>query len=79
MKNLLNAELAAAGVEVSKALCEHFALSRAELFDVVRVTGLRTFSEIVERHGTGRGCDICKPVVASILASLDPAGARARR
>ena len=37
-------------------------------------TELRTFSEIVERHGTGRGCDICKPVVASILASLDPAG-----
>ncbi|WP_406047931.1 nitrite reductase large subunit NirB [Kribbella sp. NBC_00889] len=74
VKNLLNSELTKAGVEVSKALCEHFALSRAELFDVVRVTGLRTFSEIVERHGTGRGCDICKPVVASILASLDPAG-----
>jgi len=74
VKNLLNAELTKAGVEVSKALCEHFALSRAELFDVVRVTELRTFSEIVERHGTGRGCDICKPVVASILASLDPAG-----
>ncbi|MFI5729542.1 nitrite reductase large subunit NirB [Kribbella sp. NPDC051587] len=74
VKNLVNKELAAAGVEVSKALCEHFALSRAELFDVVRVTGLRTFSEIVERHGTGRGCDICKPVVASILASVDPAG-----
>ncbi|HEY3001974.1 MAG TPA: nitrite reductase large subunit NirB [Kribbellaceae bacterium] len=74
VKNVLNAELTAAGVTVSKALCEHFALSRAELFDVVRVTGLRTFSEIVDRHGTGRGCDICKPVVASILASLDPAG-----
>jgi nitrite reductase (NADH) large subunit len=74
VKNLLNAELAAAGVEVSKALCEHFAMSRAELFDVVRVTGLRTFSSLVERHGSGRGCDICKPVVASILSSLDPAG-----
>ncbi|GAA3119352.1 nitrite reductase (NADH) large subunit [Kribbella aluminosa] len=74
VKNLLNSELTKAGVEVSKALCEHFALSRAELFDAVRVTELRTFSEIVERHGTGRGCDICKPVVASILASIDPAG-----
>ncbi|MEV0793226.1 nitrite reductase large subunit NirB [Kribbella sp. NPDC050459] len=74
VKNLLNSELTKAGVEVSKALCEHFALSRAELFDVVRITELRTFSEIVERHGTGRGCDICKPVVGSILASLDPAG-----
>ncbi|MFI5696095.1 nitrite reductase large subunit NirB [Kribbella sp. NPDC051586] len=74
VKNLLNTELTKAGVEVSKSLCEHFALSRAELFDVVRITELRTFSEIVERHGTGRGCDICKPVVASILASVDPAG-----
>jgi nitrite reductase (NADH) large subunit len=74
VKNLLNSELTKAGVEVSKALCEHFSLSRAELFDVVRITELRTFSEIVERHGTGRGCDICKPVVASILASTDPAG-----
>ncbi len=74
VKNVLNAELAAAGVTVSKALCEHFALSRAELFEVVRVTGLWSFTEIIERHGSGRGCDICKPVVASVLASLDPAG-----
>ena len=32
--------------------------------------GIRTFSELVAEHGTGRGCDICKPAVASILASL---------
>jgi nitrite reductase (NADH) large subunit len=70
VKRLVTKELEAAGVEVSKALCEHFDLSRAQLFDVVRVTGLRSFSEIVARHGRGRGCDICKPVVASILASL---------
>lgn len=58
------------GVEVSKALCEHFAQSRAELFEVVAGTGIRTFSELVARFGTGRGCDVCKPAVASILASL---------
>ena len=45
-------------------------MTRAELFDAVLVTELRTFSAIIERHGCGRGCDICKPVVASILASL---------
>lgn len=70
VKKLMTAELEAAGVGVSRALCEHFELSRAQLFDVVRVTGIRTFSELVARHGRGRGCDICKPVVASILASL---------
>jgi nitrite reductase (NADH) large subunit len=74
VKKILVAELTKVGVSVSNALCEHFAISRPQLFDVVRVTGLRAFSEIIERHGAtegGRGCDICKPVVASILASLD--------
>ncbi|MDT4914463.1 MAG: nitrite reductase large subunit [Pseudonocardiales bacterium] len=67
---LLKTLLAESGVEMSTALCEHFAYSRAELFDVVRVTGIGTFTELVDEHGTGRGCDICKPAVASILASL---------
>jgi nitrite reductase (NADH) large subunit len=66
LKQLLNS----CGVVQSKALCEHFTHSRAELFEVVRVTGIGTFSELVAKHGTGRGCDICKPAVASILASL---------
>ena len=70
VKNLLNAELKKSGAEVSTALCEHFAFSRAQLFDIISVTGLRTFSEIIASHGSGRGCDICRPVVASILASL---------
>ncbi|GEM30700.1 putative nitrite reductase [Nocardia neocaledoniensis NBRC 108232] len=57
------------GVALSKALCEHFTQSRAELFDIVNVTGIRTFSELIAKYGTGSGCDICKPTVASILAS----------
>ncbi|MFF5261277.1 nitrite reductase large subunit NirB [Actinomadura viridis] len=69
-KRILDAELAAAGIEVSRALCEHFDHSRAELFDIARVTGITTFTGLIEAHGRGRGCDICKPVVASILASL---------
>ncbi|MDT5328429.1 MAG: nitrite reductase large subunit [Mycobacterium sp.] len=65
LKQLLEAE----GVEQSKALCEHFAVSRAELFEIISATSIRTFSGLIARFGTGRGCDICKPVVASILAS----------
>ncbi|WP_030523407.1 nitrite reductase large subunit NirB [Nocardia rhamnosiphila] len=57
------------GVEMSKALCEHFDQSRAELFQIVQAAGIRTFSELIARHGRGTGCDICKPTVASILAS----------
>ncbi|HKS53306.1 MAG TPA: nitrite reductase large subunit NirB [Pseudonocardiaceae bacterium] len=67
---MLKKLLAAQGVEQAKALCEHFAHSRAELFQIVAATRIRTFSELVAKHGTGRGCDICKPAVASILASL---------
>ncbi|MFG1971927.1 nitrite reductase large subunit NirB [Nonomuraea fuscirosea] len=67
---MLKQLLEKSGVEVSKALCEHFTYSRAELFDIVRVRGITTFSELIGQHGQGRGCDICKPAVASILASL---------
>ncbi|MER7845860.1 nitrite reductase large subunit NirB [Kitasatospora sp. NPDC096077] len=64
-------ELAAAGIATVQGLCEHFAHSRAELYEIVRVTGLSTFSALLAGHGTGgEGCEICKPTVASILASL---------
>jgi nitrite reductase (NADH) large subunit len=66
---LLSQLLTAEGVEVSKALCEHFSQSRTELFEIVQASGVRTFTSLSERYGTGTGCDICKPVVASILAS----------
>ncbi|MGV9826442.1 nitrite reductase large subunit NirB [Gordonia sp. NPDC003429] len=61
--------LADSGVELSTALCAHFTQSRAELFSIVAATGIRTFSELISRFGTGQGCEICKPTVASILAS----------
>ncbi|TCK26458.1 nitrite reductase large subunit NirB [Pseudonocardia endophytica] len=62
--------LAQQGVEVSKALCEHFDHSRAELFEIVAGAGITSFSALVSTYGRGAGCDICKPVVASILATL---------
>ncbi|MEU1684464.1 nitrite reductase large subunit NirB [Micromonospora sp. NPDC005707] len=67
---MLKQLLDAAGVRQSRALCEHFDAGRQELFDIVRVRSIRTFSQLIAEHGRGRGCDICKPVVASILASL---------
>ncbi|GAA0254115.1 nitrite reductase large subunit NirB [Cryptosporangium japonicum] len=67
---MLKSLLDECGVHVSKALCEHFAYSRAELFELVRTSDIRTFSGLIAAHGTGHGCDLCKPAVASILASL---------
>ncbi|MBG6239904.1 nitrite reductase (NADH) large subunit [Mycetocola sp. CAN_C7] len=69
VKKILETELTKSGIAVSRALCEHFALSRQELFETVRVYELTSFDEIIARFGHGRGCDVCKPAVASILAS----------
>ena len=69
MTELLKTELRANGVEVRNDLCEHFAYSRQELFEIVRVHRIVSFSELLVSHGTGYGCEICKPAVASILAS----------
>jgi nitrite reductase (NADH) large subunit len=67
--DLLKAELRKAGIEVKNHLCEHFAHSRQDLYSLVRSHRIYTFDELLERYGTGHGCEICKPAVASILAS----------
>jgi nitrite reductase (NADH) large subunit len=70
LTELVNDERRKAGKEVVTRLCEHFGQSRAQLFEIVRVTGIRTFAELIDRFGTGAGCEVCKPAVASMLASL---------
>nr|WP_297401111.1 nitrite reductase large subunit NirB [uncultured Marinobacter sp.] len=69
LKNVVDSELEKRGVEVNKDLCEHFPYSRQELFHLVKVNGIRTFRTLIRDHGKGHGCDICKPAVASILAT----------
>ncbi|WP_425435218.1 nitrite reductase large subunit NirB [Marinobacter lutaoensis] len=69
LKSVVDSELEKRGVAVSKDLCEHFPYSRQELFHLVRVQGIRTFQGLIRQYGRGHGCDICKPTVASILAS----------
>ena len=68
--DILNAELSRSGKTVSKQLCEHFVYSRQELYDMIAVRRYRTFNEIIDKIGRGYGCEVCKPAVASILASL---------
>lgn len=67
---VLNSELAKAGVSVNNNLCRHFNYSRVELFDIIRVKQLRTFDALLAECGQGDGCEICKPAAASMLASL---------
>jgi len=66
---VLKCELQKRGVEVKKDLCEHFPYSRQEMFHLIKVGQIRSFEEMIGKHGRGDGCDICKPVTASILAS----------
>jgi nitrite reductase (NADH) large subunit len=66
---VLKSELARRGVAVNNHVCEHFAYTRQELFHLVRIGGLRTFDDLLHKHGRGLGCDICKPAAASIFAS----------
>jgi len=66
---LLKIELKRAGIAVSNHLCEHFPHSRQELYSLIRFHKHKTFDAALAMHGRGRGCEICKPAVASILAS----------
>ena len=70
VSDLLGAELKAAGKAVKSQLCEHFAFTRQELYQIVKINKLKTFEEILKSHGNGHGCEVCKPAVASILASV---------
>jgi len=67
---VLNAELESMGVEVNTDLCEHFAYSRAELADIIRVKRIKTFEALITEFGAGHGCEVCRPTVANILASF---------
>jgi nitrite reductase (NADH) large subunit len=66
---ILKSELKRRGISVDNHLCEHFRYSRQQLFSLVRVGGLRSFDATIAKHGGGLGCDVCKPAIASILAS----------
>ena len=73
VKSIIAAEVKKLGGKVSNHLCEHFHMSRPELMLKVRLEDPSTvdsFDKILDRYGHGDGCEVCKPAVASILASL---------
>lgn len=69
-KQVFEAELCQLGYEVSTDICEHFAYSRQQLADIVRVKKIKTFDSLLANYGKGLGCETCKPAVGSILASF---------
>ncbi|CAL9408842.1 nitrite reductase large subunit NirB [Streptomyces sp. enrichment culture] len=56
-------------------LCGCFPQTRQDLYEIVQVLRITSYAELLDRYGRqeakgGEGCEICKPTVASILASL---------
>lgn len=70
LKKVVDNELLALGVEVSTDICEHFAYTRQDLYNMVKIEEIKSFGSLLEKHGKGHGCEICKPAVGSILASV---------
>ncbi|MGK3141100.1 nitrite reductase large subunit NirB [Pantoea sp. C2G6] len=69
VKQVMEYQLENLGVEVKKDVCDHFSYSRQELYHLVRAGEFRTFDALLSAHGKGEGCEVCKPLVASLLAS----------
>lgn len=70
VKDLINETMKSQGVFVRNVICEHFNYTRQELYDLVKIKGFRTYEDVLNNLGHGDGCEICKPPVASIIASL---------
>jgi nitrite reductase (NADH) large subunit len=70
VKDLMVYTMKTQGKYIRNTLCEHFNFSRQELYDLIKINGLTTYDAVLDKLGTGHGCELCKPPVASILASL---------
>ena len=56
----------------ASGICPHFSYSRKELFDIIKVKELKSLEEALAAVGqsSSDGCELCKPIVASILSGL---------
>jgi len=70
LNDLLTATLAASGKELKKELCEHFSYTRQELFGIIKSSEIKSYDELLLRYGQGDGCEVCKPAIGSLLASI---------
>ncbi|PRD53985.1 nitrite reductase large subunit NirB [Sphingobacterium gobiense] len=70
IKDLVAYTMKKQGKYIRNTICEHFNFSRQELFDLIKIHDLRTYDSVLDNLGTGHGCEVCKPLVSSLLASL---------
>ncbi|MBX3256028.1 MAG: nitrite reductase large subunit NirB [Chitinophagaceae bacterium] len=70
VKDLMVYTMKQQGKYIRNVLCEHFNYSRQELFDLIKLHELKTYDAVLDQLGKGDGCEVCKPSVSSLLASL---------
>ena len=68
--DLVNETLKSLGKEVKNTVCEHFNYNRQELYDLVKINKVADYDEALNLFGNGHGCEVCKPVFASIFATI---------
>ena len=68
--DLVNETLKSLGKEVKNTICEHFNYNRQELYDLVKINKVADYDEALNLFGNGHGCEVCKPVFASIFATI---------
>ncbi|MCJ1309243.1 hypothetical protein MMC25_002901 [Agyrium rufum] len=73
VQSIFNQQMKAMGTEVLNHLCPHFAYSRADIYNIIYVKKLKSLEEVMREAGRdplSSGCEVCKPTIGSILASL---------
>lgn len=70
VKDLMLSTMKEQGIYVRNVICEHFEYTRQELFDLVKINEIKSYEGVLDKFGKGDGCEVCKPAVTSILASL---------
>jgi nitrite reductase (NADH) large subunit len=70
VKDLMVHTMKAQGKYVRNVLCEHFNYSRQELYDLIKMRQIKSYDDALNEIGHGDGCELCKPAISSIMASL---------
>ncbi|GIU07891.1 MULTISPECIES: nitrite reductase large subunit NirB [unclassified Shewanella] len=77
VQRVIDETLLEQGLEVEKGICCHFEYDRQSLFHLCQVESIKDFNELYQRHARSDasslaiGCEICKPLAASIFATLE--------
>ncbi|ACJ29644.1 FAD-dependent pyridine nucleotide-disulphide oxidoreductase:Nitrite/sulfite reductase, hemoprotein beta-component, ferrodoxin-like:Nitrite and sulphite reductase 4Fe-4S region:BFD-like [2Fe-2S]-binding region [Shewanella piezotolerans WP3] len=77
VQQIIDETMQAQGLETESGICCHFDYDRQALFHLCQVENINDFEQLYQLHAKNGsselalGCDICKPVAASIFATLE--------